>query len=100
MIINTILAVGLLLFQDTAATATFEGEFKSADKKYVVVELAEGGTMRMFITGATKFVREGKRSRASEFHEGEHVLVDAQRDLRMNMLAARVEWHAGAKVPK
>lgn len=94
MILSTFFAVALLLFQNTAATATFEGEFKSADRKYVVVELIEGGTMRMFVTKATKFIRAGKSGRAAEFQPGEHVTVEAQRDLMMNMLAVRVELKA------
>ena len=91
MMLSAVCAVMLVLFQNTAAIATFQGEFKSADKKYVVVAVDEGESMRMFITRGTRFVRDGKSARAADFHAGERVTVDAQRDLRMNMLAVRVE---------
>lgn len=91
MMLSAVCAVMLLLLQNTAAIATFQGEFKSADKKYVVVAVDEGESMRMFITRATRFLRDGKPARAADFHAGERVTVDAQRDLRMNMLAVRVE---------
>ncbi len=91
MTLSTVFAITLLLFQNTAAIATFQGEFRSADKKYVMVAIDEGETMRMFITGSTKFIRDGKRARPADFHSGDRVTVDAQRDLRMNMLAVRIE---------
>jgi hypothetical protein len=74
----------------TDAVATFEGKFKSADKKYVTIEVEEGQTMRMYITGATKFFRDDKQVKASDFHPDEHVTAEASRDLRMNLLAVRV----------
>lgn len=76
------------------AIATFTGVFKSADKKYVTVEVEDGNSMRMFITGATKFIRDGKPAKAADFHSGEPVTVDTSRDARFNLLAMRVE--AGA----
>ena len=74
----------------TDAVATFEGKFKSADKKYVTVELEEGQTMRMYITGATKFFRDDKPAKASDFHPDDKVTVEASRDARLNLLAVRV----------
>ena len=72
------------------AVATFNGVFKSADKKYVVVAVENGETMRMFITGATKFFRDDKPAKVSDFHQGDSVAVDVSRDNRLNMLAVRV----------
>ena len=74
----------------TDAVATFEGKFKSADKKYVTIELDEGQTMRMFVTGSTKFFRDDKPAKPADFHTDERVAVDASRDGRMNLLAVRV----------
>lgn len=74
----------------TDAVATFEGKFKSADKKYITIELDEGQTMRMYITGSTKFFRDDKAAKAGDFKTDERVSVDASRDQRMNLLAVRV----------
>jgi hypothetical protein len=74
----------------TDAVASFEGKFKSADKKYVTIEVEEGQSMRMYITGSTKFFRDDKQVKASDFKTDEHVTVDASRDMRMNLLAVRV----------
>jgi hypothetical protein len=74
----------------TDAVATFEGKFKSADKKYVTIELDEGPTMRLYVTSSTKFLRDDKPAKPRDFHVDERVAVDASRDARMNLLAVRV----------
>ena len=74
----------------TDAVATFEGKFKSADKKYITIELDEGQTMRMYVTGSTKFFRDDKPAKPGDFHTDERVAIDASRDARMNLLAVRV----------
>jgi hypothetical protein len=74
----------------TDAVATFEGKFKSADKKYVTIEVDEGQIMRMYVTSSTKFFRDDKQVKAADFHVDEHVTVDAARDSRLNLLAVRV----------
>lgn len=76
---------------NTDAVATFTGTFKSADKKYLFLDLEDGNTMRMYITGSTKFMRDDKAAKAADFHSGDKVTVDASRDARMNLLAVRVE---------
>jgi hypothetical protein len=73
------------------AVATVEGTFKSADKKFVEIQVESGDTMRMYLTGKTKFIRDGKTVKASEFHDGDPVIADASRDARLNMLAVRIE---------
>jgi hypothetical protein len=75
---------------NTNAVATFTGAFKSADKKFLILEVEDGNTMRMYITGSTKFFRDDKPAKASDFHAGENVTVDASRDARLNLLAVRV----------
>lgn len=75
---------------DTDAVATFTGTFKSADKKFLFVDVENGNTMRMYITGATKFFRDDKPAKVSDFHSGDPVTVDVSRDARMNLLAVRV----------
>jgi hypothetical protein len=75
---------------NTDAVATFTGAFKSADKKYLFIEVEDGNTMRMYITGSTKFIRDDKPAKASDFHAGENITVDASRDARLNLLAVRV----------
>src|ERR1700722_6539596 len=72
------------------AVATFNGIFKSADKKFITIDLEDGNTMRMYITGSTKFIREDKPVKAADFHTGENVTVDASRDARLNLVAVRV----------
>jgi hypothetical protein len=110
MATNYVILVTLLLFQSVprqriprqqtptavkgespAAVATFTGKFKAADKKYITVEVEEGQSLRMFITGGTKFVRDGKPAKASDFAIDEAVTVEASRDNLMNLLAVRVE---------
>ncbi len=75
---------------NTDAIATFSGAFKSADKKYVNIDV-EGGEMRMYLTHSTKFVRDGKPARASDFESGELVTADTARDARFNLLAVKIE---------
>jgi hypothetical protein len=77
---------------NTGAVATFKGIFKSADKKFITVEVEDGQTMRMYITGSTKFWRDDKSAKASDFHGDEKVTIDTSRDARMNLVAVRVEW--------
>jgi hypothetical protein len=81
------------------ALATFEGTFKSADKKFLTIAVEEGQTMRMYITGSTKFIRDGKPARAADFRHDESVTVEASRDARLNLLAVRVEAGKPAKAP-
>ena len=93
MLTNCVLVFTLLLFQtaNTAAIATFTGKFKSADKKHVLIEVDDGQTMRMFVTGATRFIRNGKPAKESDFQPDESVTVDMSRDARLNLVAVRVE---------
>jgi hypothetical protein len=107
VLINCLAIVTLMLFQypgrvprqqqtpnlpgtNTDAVATFTGAFKSADKKFLFIDLEDGNSMRMYITGSTKFFRDDKPAKASDFHAGENVTVDASRDARLNLLAVRV----------
>jgi hypothetical protein len=86
------LAMSLALLQiPSGAIATFSGVFKSADKKFVMVAVEDGETMRMYLTRGTKFVRDGKPARAADFHDGDKVDVDAERDVRLNLVAVRIE---------
>jgi len=73
------------------AIATFDGVFKSADKKFVEIQVQSGDIMRMYITHGTKFIRDGKTVKAAEFHDGDKVTADATRDARLNLLAVRIE---------
>jgi hypothetical protein len=75
---------------NTDAVATFTGAFKSADKKTLFLEVEDGNTMKMDITGSTKFFRDDKPAKAADFHQGEAVTVDASRDTRLNLRAVRV----------
>jgi hypothetical protein len=84
---------------NTDAVATFDGVFKSADKKYLMIEVEDGQSMRMYITGSTKFIRDGKPAKAADFHVDENVTVDTSRDARFNLLAVRVEA-VPAKTPE
>jgi hypothetical protein len=86
------LAVLFALLQfPTSAPATFSGVFRGSESGHIVVELENGQSMRMFVTGSTKFIRDGKPSHASAFHDGDPISVDAKRDDRMNLVALRVE---------
>ena len=73
------------------AVASFDGVFKSADKKFVEIQVDSGDIMRMYLTGKTKFIRDGKPAKPGDFHDGDKVVADATRDARMNMLAVRIE---------
>jgi len=75
---------------NTDAVATFNGTFKSADKKNLFIDTEDGNTMRMYITRETKFIRDDKRAKVSDFHSGDPVIVDVARDARLNMLAVRI----------
>ena len=82
------------------AVATFEGTFKTSNGKFVEVQMESGDTMRMYITRGTKFIQSGKNVKAVAFHEGDRVRVDAERDLRMNMLAVKIEAMPEKKGPE
>ncbi len=98
----TTLALALALFQAPVpnAIATFDGVFKNYNRKFVEMQVESGETMRMYVTRGTKFVRDGKAAHATDFHDGEKVTVDAERDLRMNLLAVRVELTRKEALPK
>ena len=87
------IAVLALLLQvpPPSIPATFSGIFRGTETGRVVIEVENGQNMRMFVTGSTKFIRDGKPSKASQFHDGDSVTVDAERDARMNLVAVRVE---------
>jgi len=70
--------------------ATFSGVFKSADKKFITIEVEDGQAMRMYITGSTKFIRDNKPAKVSDFHVDDPVTVDASRDTLLNLVAVRV----------
>jgi hypothetical protein len=74
----------------TDVAATFSGAFKSADKKFLTLEVENGQTLRMYITSSTKFFRDDKQVKASDFKSGDKVDVDATRDSRQNLVAVRV----------
>ncbi len=110
---NCLVLAALLLFQRTpgqrpepkpqkassAAVATFTGKLKAVDKKFLLLEVDDGQTMRMYVTGSTKFIRDGEPAKAADFQRDENVTVDAMRDARLNMVAVRVEM-APAKTPR
>jgi hypothetical protein len=73
------------------AVATFDGTFKTTNGKFVEVQVPSGETMRMYVTRGTRFIRGGKQVKGATFQEGEPVTVDAERDLRMNLLAVKIE---------
>jgi hypothetical protein len=81
----------VLLQAQPSAPATFTGVFRGVESGRVVIEVESGQNMRMFVTGSTKFIRDGKPSKSSQFHDGDAVTVDAERDMRMNLVALRVE---------
>ena len=74
-----------------SAPATFTGVYRGMESGRVIIEMGPDQNLRMFVTGSTKFIRDGKKSKASEFHDGDNVTVDAERDMRMNLVALRVE---------
>jgi hypothetical protein len=96
-LICTALFAVALLFQyqqtppPTGIPATFSGTFKTAEKGRIVVEVEDGETMRMYVTHSTKYFRDGKPAKLNEFQNGDRVNVDAERDVRMNLIAVRVE---------
>jgi hypothetical protein len=83
------------------AIATFEGILKADNGKFIEVQVESGETMRMYRTRGTKFIKDGKPVKPSAFHEGDKVIVDAERDVRMNLLAVKIEApKADAPKPK
>lgn len=89
---NLLAAVTLVFaLMQSPPPATFNGLYRGMESGRLVIEVDNGQNVRMFVTGSTKFIRDGKRSKASEFHDGDAVAVDAERDIRMNLVAVRVE---------
>jgi hypothetical protein len=84
-------AFALLQVAPPPVPATFTGVFRGVESGRVVIEVENGQNMQMFTTSSTKFIRDGKPSKASQFHDGDAVTVDAERDARMNLVALRVE---------
>lgn len=80
-----------LLQAPKPVAATFAGVFRGIESGHLVLEVEGGQDLRMFVIGSTKFVRDGKASKASQFHDGDSVSVEAERDMRMNLVALRVE---------
>ena len=99
---NLLVSVAVLfaLLQVPSVPATFTGIYRGVESGHVIIEIGPDRNMRMFVTGSTKFIRDGKKSKASEFHDGDTVTVDAERDLRMNLVALRVEMVPEKAPPK
>ena len=90
-LLASIAVVFALLQAPPPVAATFTGLYRGIESGRVVIEVQNGQNMRMFLTNSTKFVRDGKPSKSSQFHDGDSVSVDAERDVRMNLVALRVE---------
>lgn len=88
---NIAVLVALLQAPPPPIAATFDGVFRSVESGRIVIEVQNGQSMRLFVTGSTKYIREGKPAKLSALHDGDPVSVDAERDARMNMVALRVE---------
>ena len=86
-----LLSVVSLLQPVPNAIATFDGVFKVSNGKFIEVQVESGETLRMYLTRGTKFVRDGKPTKAATFHEGDKVTVEAERDVRFNLLAVKLE---------
>lgn len=85
------LLLTLALLQVPQAIATFEGVFKTSNSKFLEIQVESGDTMRMYLTHGTKFVKDGRPAKVRDFHDGDKVTVDAERDVRLNLLAVKVE---------
>lgn len=87
------LAVALLLqnIPPTGIPATINGIFKTAQHGHILVDVEGGETMNMFVTHSTKYFRDGKPAKLSQFRHGDKVTVDAERDVLMNLVAVRVQ---------
>ena len=81
----------LLVQAEPRAIATFDGAWKSGDRKQLYIAVDSGETMRMLVTRTTRFFLAGQPARVTDFREGDKVTVAAERDLYMNLLAVRVE---------
>lgn len=77
--------------QPTGIPASFTGTFKMAEHGHIVVEVEGGESMRMYVTHSTKYFRDGKPAKLGDFRDGDSVNVDAERDVRMNLVAVRME---------
>ena len=88
---SLLLTVVSLLQPVPNAVATFDGVFKDSNGKLIEVQMESGENLRMYLTRGTKFVRDGKPTKAATFHEGDKVTVDAERDVRFNLLAVKLE---------
>ncbi len=99
LLVSAAALFALLLQVPKPVPATFTGTFRGLESGHLVMEVEGGQDMRMFVTSSTKFVRDGKPSKSSQFHDGDPISVDAERDMRMNLVALRVEA-VPAKAPK
>jgi hypothetical protein len=72
------------------AVASFDGVFKAAEKSFIEIQVESGDIMRMYLTHGTKFIRDGKNVKVSDFHNGDLVTADATRDARMNLVAVSI----------
>ncbi|MDE3196094.1 MAG: hypothetical protein KGN84_07115 [Acidobacteriota bacterium] len=82
------------------AVASFDGVFKAVDRKFVSIQVDSGDIMRMYVTHGTRWVRDGKNVKASNFHEGDPVTAEASRDILMNMVAVKIEAKKPGAKPK
>jgi hypothetical protein len=94
------LAMAVALLQVPQAIATFDGVFKTANSKFVEIQVESGDTMRMYLTHGTKFVKDGHAAKVKDFHDGDRVTVDAERDVRLNLLAVKIESAKPETKPK
>ena len=74
-----LLASALLLFAllqqiPKQVAATFTGVFRGIESGgHLVIDVEGGQPLRMFVIGSTKFIRDGKPAKASQFTDGDSV---------------------------
>ncbi len=69
----------------------FTGEFKRMDDKLIALG-AEGGEMEFRRTGRTRFFKDGKSIKASEFKAGDRISIEGEQDMAGRLNAINVYW--------
>ena len=71
-------------------TVTFHGKLKDRDKKKIELETDENQLVTIWLSGKTKFLKDGKAIKASAIDLETPVTVDASEDKDLSILAIAV----------
>jgi hypothetical protein len=82
--------------EETVPEVHYTARLTSLDRNFILLKLDDGRPLRMDRTGKTKFYKDSKKAKASDFGPGDHVSVDATEDQQGFLYALNVTLEKAA----